>query len=107
MKKQIVITLQAQEFIFAQPIPVIDEIMRTIKELETNGRLTVPAAKKISGEDNLFEIRVKVSANQYRVFYCYAIENRVYVLNGFVKMTRKTPEREIRKAKRIMKGLGI
>lgn len=107
VRKQIVITMQAQEFIFAQPIPVIDEFMRIFRELEANGRLVMPAAKKIVGEDNLFEVRVHVSPNQYRAFYCYAVENRIYVLSGFVKKTQATPVAEIRKAKRIARGLGI
>ena len=54
-----------------------------------------------------FEIRVKVARNQYREFYCYAVGNIIYVLNGFVKKTQKTPLAEIRKAKAIMKGLGL
>ena len=105
MKKQIVITAQAQEFIMAQPLPVINRFMSLIKVVETDGRLGMPDAKKI--DDVLFEMRVKSEGNQYRAFYCYAINDIVYILNGFVKKTQKTPVQEIRKAKKIMKGLGL
>lgn len=47
MRKQIVITAQAQEFIMAQPLPVINRFMSLIKVVETDGRLGMPDAKKI------------------------------------------------------------
>ena len=50
-------------------------------------------------------MRVKVDPNQYRLFYCYFDPNGVLVLSGFVKKTRKTPQHEIDKAKRIRTGV--
>jgi phage-related protein len=104
-KKQIVITAQANEFIFAQPITVISRFMNLIKTLESDGRIVPPDGKKI--DDDLFEMRVKAEGNQYRTFYCYAIDDIIYILSGFVKKTQKTPLNEIKKAHRIMKGLGL
>ena len=104
-KKKILLTVQANEFIYAQPLPVIGAFLATLKELETHGNLGLPRAKKIG--ENLFEIRIKAERNQYRTFYCYAVGNIIYILNGFVKKTQKTPLHEIRKARQIMKGLGL
>ena len=104
-KKKILLTVQANEFIYAQPLPVIGEFLAILKELEMHGNLGLPRAKKIG--DNLFEVRIKVTRNQYRAFYCYAIGNLIYILSGFIKKTQKTPVREIRKARQIMKGLGL
>lgn len=104
-KKKILLTVQANEFIYAQPLPVIGEFLATLKELEAQGNLGLPRAKKVG--DNLFEIRIKVDRNQYRTLYCYAVGNLIYILNGFIKKTQKTPLREIRKARQIMKGLGL
>ena len=104
-KKQVVLTSQASEFIFSQPVAVAGEFLAAIKALENYGNLGMPRAKKI--DKNLFEIRVKVARNQYREFYCYAVGNIIYVLNGFVKKTQKTPLAEIRKAKAIKRGLGL
>ena len=104
-KKKILLTVQANEFIYAQPLPVIGEFLAILKELEMHGNLGLPRAKKIG--DNLFEVRIKVARNQYRAFYCYAIGNLIYILSGFIKKTQKTPVREIRKARQIMKGLGL
>ena len=104
-KKQIVITAQATEFIYDQPLAVITRFMALIKTIEADGRLVPPDGKKV--DSDLFEMRVKAEGSQYRVFYCYAVGNLVYVLNGFVKKTQKAPKQEIRKAHSIMKGLGL
>jgi phage-related protein len=36
-----------------------------------------------------------------------SIDDIIYILSGFVKKTQKTPLNEIKKAHRIMKGLGL
>ncbi len=69
--------------------------------LSDDGLLREPDAKKIA--PNLFEIRVKASRMQYRLFYCYVDSNGIWVLSGFVKKTQKTPEKEIKKAVKIRK----
>lgn len=104
-KKQIVITAQANEFIFEQSIAVIARFMTLIKTLESDGRIVPPDGKKIN--EDLFEMRIKAEGNQYRAFYCYAVGNIIYILSGFIKKTPKTPLQEIKKAHRIMKGLGL
>ena len=104
-KKQVILTAQASEFIFAQPIAVAQKFLELIKGLENLGQLAPPDAKRV--DKDLFEMRVRDSSKQYRGFYCYAIGNLIYVLSGFVKKTQKTPLQEIRKAHRIMKGLGL
>ena len=104
-KKQIVITAQANEFIFSQPIPVVNRFLELLHKLETVGQLMIPDAKKI--DKQLFELRLRYDNNQYRAFYCYAVGDLVYILSGFVKKSQKTPLAEIRKAHKIMKGLGL
>ena len=104
-KKQVVITSQANDFIFSQSISVVNRFVELIHKLETVGQLMIPDAKKVDKE--LFELRLRTEGNQYRAFYCYAVGNIIYVLSGFIKKTQKTPLSEIRKAHRIMKGLGL
>ena len=100
-KKQLHFTAQAMDFIDAQPATVQKEIFAVARRLSENGFLKEPEAKMIA--PNLFEIRVRVSPNAYRLFYCYLGEDGVWLLSGFVKKVRKTPPHEIRKAKRIRK----
>ena len=97
--KHIEFTPGAWRFYTAQSEAVKAEFDSALTELETKGRLVPPMGKNIA--PNLYEIRVKVNPNQYRLFYCYFDPNGVLVLSGFVKKTRKAPKHEIDKAKRI------
>lgn len=105
-KKQIVITTQATKFLLSLSPFAYADMMRAIEALSVAGRLTMPDAKKL--DENLFELRVRSMNLQHRAFYCYAIKGDViYILNGFIKKTQKTPLTEIRKAKAIKRGLGL
>lgn len=103
MKKQLHFTPQASDFLTEQSSAVQTAFFEKLKKLSDDGLLREPDAKKIA--PNLFEIRVKVTRLQYRLFYCYVDENGIWVLSGFVKKTRKTPDSEIRKALKIKRGV--
>lgn len=104
MKKQIEFTQNAWKFYIEQSEKVRTAFDLTIMELSESGELHEPNAKKIA--PNLYEIRVRVSPNQYRLLYCYADGDKVLILSGFVKKTQKTPKAEIEKAQRIRKAAG-
>ena len=55
----------------------------------------------MTGTDGLFEIRIQVSNNIYRVFCFFDEGNLVILLSGFQKKTQKTPQKEIKKAERL------
>ncbi|MBQ4198317.1 MAG: type II toxin-antitoxin system RelE/ParE family toxin [Kiritimatiellae bacterium] len=97
--KRVEFTPDAWRFYTAQSEAVKSAFADALSKLETDGRLAPPQGKPIA--PNLYEIRVKVNPNQYRLFYCYFDPNGVLVLSGFVKKTQKTPQHEIDKAKRI------
>lgn len=59
--------------------------------------------KHIEGSKGLYEIRIEVSSDIYRVF-CFFDEGRLVILiNGFQKKSQKTPKTEIELAERLMK----
>ncbi len=66
--------------------------------LEEDGMLEEPFGKKLSGQPNLFEMRVKYQG-QWRALYAYLQENQIIILSAFSKKTQKTPIAEIEKAK--------
>ena len=101
MNKQLHFTPQASEFLTEQSAAVQKAFFEKLKKLSDDGLLREPDAKKIA--PNLFEIRVKVTRMQYRLFYCYVDPNGIWVLSGFVKKTQRTPPNEIRKAQTIRK----
>ena len=76
------------------------QILRVIERLEV-----IPGnyLKSIKGSDGLFEIRVSFGSDIFRVF-CFFDEGKIIVLlSGFKKKSKKTPKKEIEKAKALMK----
>ena len=56
----------------------------------------------MSGTEGLYEIRVEIESNIYRIFCCFDKGNIVILFNGFQKKKQKTPEKELSKAEIIM-----
>ncbi len=90
---------RVREFIAKQPDEVQAEYLKIVDQLEKDGRLIEPFGKKLDRE--LFEIRVR-RGKQVRVLYFYFAENQVIGVHGFVKKSQKTPQIEIKQARRVM-----
>ena len=104
-RKHVCYTSQAREFIDALPVDVHDEVIAYFRTLEMQGFLEFPAGRKL--DRGLFEVRVAMAGNAYRVFYCYDTGTAVWALSGFVKKTQQTPLREIAKALKIKRSIGL
>ena len=50
----------------------------------------------------MYELRIKFSSDIARIFYFTYYNNKFVLLNGFIKKTMKTPENEIKKARKYM-----
>ena len=63
-----------------------------------SSQLIVPSKfwKKLSGQENLWELRAEYAGNIYRVLACLLKGNRVLLLHGFQKKSQKTPDRKSR-----------
>lgn len=59
--------------------------------------------KHMSNTSGLFEIRVEVGSNIYRVFSFFDEGNLIVLINGFIKKTQKTPKSEIQLAEKLKK----
>jgi phage-related protein len=82
---------------------VKDKILWTFKIIETIQQVPIEYLKHIEGTEGLYEIRVQVENNIFRIF-CFFAEGKLVVLaNGFQKKTQKTPKSEITKALKIKK----
>lgn len=91
-----------EDFLKAQPAKIQDKIFKVIEIIESYERIPTQYLKYISGTPGLFEARIKLGSNIWRVF-CFFDEGKlVILLNGFQKKTQKTPKREIEKATRLM-----
>ena len=68
------------------------------KVIRTVDRIPVKFLKHIEGTDGLYEIRVMVGNNIFRVFCCFDAGRIVILFNGSQKKSQKTPKKEINKA---------
>lgn len=57
----------------------------------------------ISNSSGLYEIRVEVGSDIYRVFSFFDKGNLIILVNGFKKKTQKTPKKEIELAEKLKK----
>ena len=91
-----------KEFLEGQSVEINAEYMRITDELEQEGKLEYPYGEKV--EKDLFAIRI-ISAGNVRVFYVYAIHDRIYGIHGYVKKTQTIPQKELDYARKIVREL--
>ena len=91
-----------EEFLVKQPKKVQDKIFKIIEAIESLERVPSNYLKSIENTNGLYEARIQLSSNIWRVF-CFFDEGKlVILLNGFQKKTQKTPKNEIEKALKLM-----
>lgn len=90
-----------EEFLRAQSTKVQDKIYKILHAIETLERVPAQYLKHIVGTNGLYEARIQLGSNIWRVFCFFDGERLVILLNGFQKKTQKTPKREIEKVVRL------
>ena len=91
-----------EDFLKSQPQKVQDKIYKIIEAIETLERVPSNYLKHIESTNGLYEARIQLASNIWRVFCFFDNGNLVILLNGFQKKTQKTPKNEIEKALRLM-----
>ena len=91
-----------EDFLKNQPQKVQDKIYKIIEAIETLERVPTNYLKHLESTNGLYEARIRLSSNIWRVFCFFDNGNLVILLNGFQKKTQKTPKNEIEKALRLM-----
>ena len=104
MKYREVITYKDyfEEFFKKQSRKVQDKIIKVLDILETVERVPITYLKHIEGTNGLFEVRVQLGSDIFRIFCCFDGNRLVVLFSGFQKKTQKTPSKEIDRAVRIM-----
>ena len=74
-----------------------------MEAIETLERIPKNYLKHLEGTDGLYEARVQLGSNIWRVFCFFDKGRLVILLNGFQKKTQKTPKKELEKAIELMK----
>ncbi len=89
----------AREFLLSLDKKMRAKMADTISILQDNGyELREPYSKHLS--EGIFELRAKVGSDITRVLYFFYVDQHIILTNGFIKKTRKTPPREIERAKK-------
>ena len=88
----------AQDFLDSLPGKAAQKVTWVLRLLEDMNIVPSSYFKKLLGTQEIWECRIQLGSNAYRIL-CFFTENSVVVLtHGFVKKTQKTPKAEIEKA---------
>lgn len=90
------------EFFDIQTEKVKEKIDYVLFVLTHADRVPQNFLKHIEGQKGLYEIRVEVGNNIFRIFCCFDKGKIVVLFNGFQKKTQKTPRTEIELAVKLM-----
>ena len=92
-----------QDFYLTQNLKVQKKILWTLKIIEEIETISEIYFKHLKGTDGLYEIRVRVGNNIFRIFCFFDVENIIIIGHGFQKKSQKTPRKEIEQAIKIKK----
>jgi phage-related protein len=90
------------DFLKKQPIKVQNKIFKIIEAIETYERFPLNYLKTLTGTNGLYEARIQLASDIWRVFCFFDKGKLVILLNGFTKKTQKTHRKEIDKAEQLM-----
>lgn len=92
-----------EDFLLEQPIKVQNKIFKILEAIETMERIPTNYLRMIVGTNGLYEARIQLGKDIWRVFCFFDNGKLVILLNSFQKKTQKTPKNEIEKANTLMK----
>jgi phage-related protein len=74
----------------------------TLNLIQVTQKVPEKYFKHLTGTKGLYEVRVEVGSNIFRIFSFFDKGNVVVLGNGFQKKSQKTPKQEIKMALKIM-----
>jgi phage-related protein len=89
------------DFYISLDTSVQEKIEYVFKVIKTVDLIPRKFLQHIENTEGLYEIRIKVGSDIYRVFCCFDSGRIVVLFNGFQKKSQKTPKNEIEKAIKI------
>jgi phage-related protein len=92
-----------EDFYESQPDKVKKKIIWTLKVIQEIDRIPDVYLKHLKNTTGLYEIRVQVGSNIFRIFCFFDLDNIVVVGHGFQKKSQKTPKQQIERAEQIKK----
>lgn len=90
-----------EEFFNEQTEKVKDKIDEVLFLITIVDRVPAKFLQHIEGTNGLYEVRIELGSNIFRIFCCFDQGLLVVLFNGFQKKTQKTPKSEIAKAEKL------
>ena len=103
MRTTYVYATEFWDFYYSQRPEFQDKIDWVIGLVRTLRMVPEKFFKHLEGAEGLFEIRIKIGSDIFRILCFFDEGNLIILLNGFQKKTEKTPKNEIEKAERLKK----
>jgi len=72
-------------------------VLKLVTELES---IPIKYFKKLVNTDDIWEIRIQLDNNIFRLLGFFQDNNLIILTNGFIKKTQKTPSQEIKLAEK-------
>lgn len=92
-----------KKFLNAQTGEVREELVTAMTYIEENEKVSPVLFCKLKNTKGLWEVRVRVGGNIYRILCFFDGAKIIIAANGFQKKTQKTPQQEIQLAGRRQK----
>ena len=92
-----------KKFYVSQPQVVRNKINYVLRIIETQQTIPRKFFRSLEDTDGIYEIRVEIESNIYRIFCCQDKGAIIVLFHGIQKKTQKTPKKEIKKAEAIRK----
>lgn len=87
-----------KDFLDSLPGKAAQKAAWTLSLLEDFDIVPSSYFKKLTGTEDIWECRVQVASDSYRIFCFFDGKSVIVLTHGFVKKTQKTPQREIKRA---------
>jgi phage-related protein len=92
-----------QDFYLEQADKVREKIGYIFRVIKTVDKIPEKFLKHLEGTEGLYEIRVEVGSDIFRIFCCFDKGNLVVLFNAFQKKSQKTPKQEIKLGEKLKK----
>lgn len=86
-----------EDFLVGQPNKIQDKIFKIIEAIETLEKIPTSYLKHLSGTNGLYEARIQLGSDIWRVFCFFDNGSLVILLNGFQKKTQKHHQMKLKK----------
>ncbi|MEY8263921.1 MAG: type II toxin-antitoxin system RelE/ParE family toxin [Bermanella sp.] len=94
----------AADFLDSLPGKQMQKVAWVLQLIEELDVIPTTYLKKLTNTDGIWEVRIIVSGNIFRLLGFFDGDNLVVLTHGFQKKTQKTPEKEIKIAEKRRKN---